>query len=46
VLENLLNGKTDDEARDALAAENADLDTGAVLAKVRNAAIFRPLLSV
>ena len=45
VLENLLHGKTDDEVKRAFAAENGDADISENIAKVRNAVIFRPLLS-
>ena len=48
VLENLLHGKTDDEITRASAEENPGADATAIsesIAKIRNAVIFRPLLS-
>ena len=44
VLENILNGKTDDEIAAVYRAENSGSDATEAIAKVRNAAIFRPLL--
>ena len=45
VLENILNGKTGDEIVSTYSAENAGADASETIAKVRSAAIFRPLLS-
>lgn len=45
VLENLLNGKTDDEIRQAFTAENPGAEIGDSIAKIRNAVIFRSLVS-
>jgi len=45
VLENILNGKGDDEIIQAFAAENPGSDVVEAIAKVRRAVIFRPLMS-
>ncbi len=45
VLENILNGKSDDEIIQGFAVENPGADASEVLQKVRGAVIFRPLLS-
>lgn len=44
VLENILNGRTDDQIKQAFAAENPGSDPSAAINKIRNAVIFRPLL--
>ncbi len=44
VLENLLNDKTDKEIFESYSADKAGSDIGEAIAKVRGAAIFRPLL--
>ncbi len=45
VLENLLKDKTEDEIKEAYAAENSGADATAAIEKVRGAVIFRPLLN-
>lgn len=45
VLENILNGKSDNEILAAYSSENSGSEAGDAIAKVRRAAIFRPLLS-
>lgn len=45
VLESILNEKTNDEISAAYASENPGLDAAEAIAKVRRAAIFRPLLN-
>ena len=45
VLENLLHGKTDDEIKQAFAAEKPNADCGDAIAKVRDSVLFRPLLT-
>ena len=44
-LEHLLRGRLDDEIRQTFAAENPGADIGEAIAKIRNAVIFRPLVS-
>ncbi len=44
VLENILNGKSDDEIIKAFAADNPGVDAGEAIKKVRAAVIFRPLV--
>ena len=44
-LEHLLRGRSDNEIRQAFAAENPDREIGDAIAKIRNAVIFRPLVS-
>lgn len=45
VLENILNGKPDDEIMAEYAAENPGSEANDAIAKVRSAVIFRPLLN-
>lgn len=45
VLENLLHGKTDEEITQAFAAENPGVEIGDAISKIREAVIFRALLS-
>ena len=45
VLENLLHGKTDGEISQAFAKENPGAEIGDMITKIRDAVIFRPLLS-
>ena len=44
-LEHLLRGRSDNEIRQAFAAENPGREIGDAIAKIRNAVIFRPLVS-
>lgn len=45
VLENILNGKSDDQIIQSFAAENPGSDVGEAIKKIRSASIFRPLLN-
>lgn len=45
VLENMLYGKADGEILSAFSAENGGADASEAIAKIRKAAIFRPLVS-